>query len=218
MQLHTLRKGEALPGCRCTLAALLDVWLCLLVGQKRLVIQAGKVVFVSFILRLKQAGFCWSCALPASSQRPGRIMNNANLAALSLSSSAVEGGQAFDLSQALAAVCRATPAMDQGMAAGACRQLLTWMGPGAAAAAQRGAAQCQRQAPPAVQPQTPLKQLRLASTGQLWCGQGVGQPAPLAGMAVEVRCMPSKPSRRARPCAWCVCYDEGAAAREIDHD
>ena len=101
------------------------------------------------------------------------------------------------------------------MAAGACPQLQTWMGPGAAAAAQTGGAQRQRQAPPAVQPQKLLKQLQLGVTGQLWCGQGVGQLAPLAGMVAEVRCMPSKPCRCTSPCAQCARHDEGAAAGEV---
>ena len=141
--------------------------------------------------------------------------HSASPAALSLSDYAVEGEQASDLSQALSVVCRATPAVDQGRAAEACLQLQTWMGPGAAAAAQRGAAQCQRQAPPAVQPQMLLTQLQLGFTGQLGYGQGAGQSAPVAGMAVEVRCMPSKPCRCTRTCAQCVWHDEGAAAGEV---
>ena len=121
-------------------------------------------------------------------------------------------GSAVDLSQALFAMCRATPAMDQGMAAGACPQLQTWMAPGAAAAAQTGGAQRQRQASPAVQPQKLLKQLQLGVTGQLWCGQGAGQLAPVAGMVAEVRCMPCCCTS---PCAQCVGHDEGAAAGEV---
>ena len=119
----------------------------------------------------------------------------------------------MNVSQALFAVCRAIPAMDQGTAAGACQQQQTLMGPGAAAAAQREAAQFQRQAPLAVQPQMPLKQLQLAFAGQLWCGQGAGQPASVASMAVEVRCMASTPCGPV--CTVCLAQWRGSGRRSM---